>query len=149
MNCNVGIKEIRLDEQRILNKVTNNDFGLVAATEWKKLIDPFTPRRTGRTVESAEVNPWQIKYDPINQKDQYWLWEDEYINGYPADGSHYGKEIYYNTSPGFFHTSFRFPAWCPAKFHNPLSTGKWDKAAEQAGKKKELYSILNAHLRTK
>lgn len=133
---------VSLNEQQILNKVMNDDFGLKAATEWKDILDPFTPRRTGRTVETAEVTPWQIKYDPVAQIDQYWL-------GEIPSGEHYGKKIYYENREDYFHTSFHYPQWCPAPFHNPLSTGKWDKAAEEAGKKKELYSRLNAYLRSK
>lgn len=135
------LSKITLNEEQIINKVTNDRFGLKAATEWKKLIDPFTPRRTGRTVESAEVEPFRIKYDPIDQKDQYWL-------GEPITGKHYGKKIYYEESSTYFHTAFRYPPWCPAPMHNPFSTGKWDEAAVKAGKKTELYRTLNNALRS-
>lgn len=116
----IKIKEIRLNEQQILNKVTNDNFGLKAATEWKDLIGPYTPRDTGQTEDNAVVSPWTITYNPVG-----------------ANGYHYAPKIYYGVNLNFQTT------------HNPYATHRWDKAAEQAGKKKELYSRLNAYLRTK
>lgn len=56
--------EIRLDlnKPQIINKVTNDRFGLLVSNEWKRLIDPYTPRDTGIMQETAKVNPWQIHY---------------------------------------------------------------------------------------
>ena len=39
--------KVELNEQQIIKKVTNDRFGLLAATEWKRLLDPYTPRDTG------------------------------------------------------------------------------------------------------
>lgn len=121
MSSQFTVKEIRLNEQQILNKVTNDKFGLQAATEWKDLIGPYTPRDTGRTEDEAVVAPWTIAYNPVD----------------PVTGTHYAQKIYYGVDINF-HTT-----------HNPYATHHWDKAAEQAGKKKELYSRLNAYLRNK
>jgi hypothetical protein len=59
--------ELRIDlnEPQILQKVTNDRFGLLVSNEWKRLIDPYTPRDTGTMQDSASLNPWQIHY---NQK---------------------------------------------------------------------------------
>ena len=56
--------ELRIDlnEPQILQKVTNDRFGLLVSNEWKRLIDPYTPRDTGTMQESANVDPWQIHY---------------------------------------------------------------------------------------
>ena len=53
---------IDLNEPRIEQKITNNKFGLLVANEWKRLIDPYTPRDTGTMQETAKLNPWQIHY---------------------------------------------------------------------------------------
>ena len=53
---------IDLNEPQILQKVTNDRFGLLVSNEWKRLIDPYTPRDTGTMQESAIVDPWQIHY---------------------------------------------------------------------------------------
>ncbi len=56
--------EIRIDlnEPKILEKVTSDRFGLLVSSEWKRLIDPYTPRDTGVMQQSAKVHPWQIHY---------------------------------------------------------------------------------------
>lgn len=119
MSSNFTIKEIRPNEQQILNKVTNDRFGLKAATEWKKLIGPYTPRDTGRTEDEAVVTPWKIRYDPVD----------------PISGRHYARDIYEGIYINF------------QKTHNPYATHHWDMVAEQADKKKELYRELNNALK--
>ena len=56
--------ELRIDlnEPQILQKVTNDRFGLFVSNEWKRLIDPYTPRDTGTMQDSASLNPWRIHY---------------------------------------------------------------------------------------
>lgn len=53
---------IDLNEPQIINKVTNDRFGLFVSNEWKRLIDPYTPRDTGVMEETAKLQPWQIHY---------------------------------------------------------------------------------------
>lgn len=53
---------IDLNEPQILAKVTNDRFGLLVAKEWKRLIDPYTPRDTGTMQDTAKVSPWEIHY---------------------------------------------------------------------------------------
>ena len=54
--------KIDLNEQKIFEKVTGDKFGLFVSNEWKRLIDPYTPRDTGTLEESATLSPWQIYY---------------------------------------------------------------------------------------
>ena len=53
---------IDLNEANILQKVTNDRFGLLVSAEWKRLIDPYTPKDTGIMQDTAKVQPWQIHY---------------------------------------------------------------------------------------
>ena len=53
---------IDLNEPRIKEKVTSDRFGLLVSNEWKRLIDPYTPRHTGTMQGSARVQPWKIHY---------------------------------------------------------------------------------------
>lgn len=53
---------IDLNEPKILAKVQNDRFGLFVSNEWKRLIDPYTPRDTGIMQETAKLYPWQIHY---------------------------------------------------------------------------------------
>ena len=56
--------EIRIDlnEPKILSKVQNDRFGLLVSNEWKRLIDPYTPRDTGVMQETARIYPNKIHY---------------------------------------------------------------------------------------
>lgn len=57
---------IDLNEPQILQKVTSDRFGLFVSHEWKRLIDPYTPRDTGAlmgiTGQTVEELPFQIHY---------------------------------------------------------------------------------------
>lgn len=53
---------IDLNEPQILEKVQNNRFGLLVSNEWKRLIDPYTPRDTGTMQDTARLHPFQIHY---------------------------------------------------------------------------------------
>ena len=57
--------KIDLNEPKIIEKVTNDRFGLFVSKEWKRLIDPYTPRDTGTMQDGAKLSAWQIFY---NQK---------------------------------------------------------------------------------
>lgn len=54
--------KIDIDEQKVLSKVTNDKFGLFVANEWKRLIDPYTPRDTGTLMQSAKLSQFKIHY---------------------------------------------------------------------------------------
>lgn len=54
--------KIDLNEPKIIDKVKNDRFGLFVSSEWKRLLDPYTPRDTGTMEETAKLSPWQIHY---------------------------------------------------------------------------------------
>lgn len=54
---------VKLNEAKIKDKVTNDKLGLFVANEWKRLIDPYTPRDTGTLMQSAKLRPFEIFYD--------------------------------------------------------------------------------------
>ena len=54
--------KVDLNEPKILEKVTSDKFGLFVSNEWKRLIDPYTPRDTGTMQDSAVISPWEIFY---------------------------------------------------------------------------------------
>ena len=53
---------IDLNEPKILEKVQNDRFGLLVSNEWKRLIDPYTPRDTGTMQDTAKLHPYKIHY---------------------------------------------------------------------------------------
>lgn len=111
---------VRLDlnTPQIIAKVHNNRLGLLAATEWKRLIDPYTPRDTGVLQDTAKVAPWTITYSAAAKK----------------SGKSYAGYVYYGTNMNF-------------KKNNPYSTYKWDQAAANAGQVDKLCRTLNAAIK--
>ena len=109
---------IDLNDPRIMEKVTSDRFGLFVAQQWKKQIDPYTPRDTGTLMQNVRFYPWQIHY---------------YTEGYP-------EIVYYNPRGVKFITQ--------GSGRNPYATDHWDIKAEQAGKKDELYRTLNNALQS-
>ena len=57
---------IDLNEPRIREKVTSDRFGMLVSNEWKRLIDPYTPRDTGAlmgmTGQTVDIQPWKLHY---------------------------------------------------------------------------------------
>lgn len=114
-----GLK-IDLNEGKILGKVTNDRWGLYVANEWKRIIDPYTPRNTGQLMGllgDVELLPFKIHYK--------------------AD---YAEAVYYNRRGVEFVQK--------GTGRNPLATQEWDKAAEKAGQKDKLYRVLNNALQS-
>ena len=54
--------KIDLNEPKILEKVTGDKFGLFVSQQWKKQIDPYTPRDTGTMEDTARLYPFKIHY---------------------------------------------------------------------------------------
>jgi hypothetical protein len=54
--------KIDLNEPKILEKVTSDRFGLFVSQQWKKQIDPYTPRDTGIMEDTARLYPFKIHY---------------------------------------------------------------------------------------
>lgn len=63
MSTNIRID---LNEPRIEQKVTNDKFGKFVSVEWKRLIDPYTPRDTGAlmgiTGQTVDIQPFKLHY---------------------------------------------------------------------------------------
>lgn len=63
--------KINLNEPKIYAKVKNNRFGLFAANEWKRLIDPYTPRDTGQLENNVKIMPFKLWYKQRYANRQY------------------------------------------------------------------------------
>lgn len=57
---------VDLNEPKILQKITSDKFGLLVSNEWKRLIDPYTPKDTGVlmgiTGQTVDILPFKIHY---------------------------------------------------------------------------------------
>lgn len=58
--------KVELDENKIIRKVDNDQFGLLVAKTWRDLIDPYVPYRTGQLAgvegTTVQISPWEIWY---------------------------------------------------------------------------------------
>ena len=129
---------IDLNEPRIRAKVTNDRFGLLVSNEWKRLIDPYTPKDTGLLMESTQIKPWQIEY--IQPYSAYMYYGEVYVD--PATGA-----SGFLTSEGW--KSRRGVQKIPSgktfqyQKNNPYATDHWDEKAAKAGQLNNLYRTLN------
>lgn len=109
---------VKIDDARILGRLQNPEFGTFVSSEWKRLIDPYTPRDTGTMQDTAEIQPWKIIYRGAKTQ----------------NGKYYAAYVYYGYDKNFQHK-------------NPYSTYEWDKAAANAGQLDKLCQIINERLR--
>ena len=113
--------KIDLNIPRIVEKVTSDRFGKLVSTEWKRLIDPYTPRDTGVlmgiTGQTVDILPFKLHYK-----------------------SKYAEAVYYNPRGVTYITN--------GSGRNPYATQEWDIAAEKAGQKDKLYRALNSALQS-
>lgn len=64
--------KLELNENKIINKVNNDKVGLLTSAEWKRQLDPFTPRDTGMLEQTFELRPFEIHYKvPYAQRIYY------------------------------------------------------------------------------
>lgn len=123
--------ETKINVPETVKQVRDPTFWKYAASEWHRLITPYTPMETGTLSESVEI-------------------KGEKGNGsieYTAPYAHYqyeGKVM----GPSFYNPDFGF--WSPpgkpkhytgaslkySKEKHPLASAKWDKAAEPTQKPK-------------
>lgn len=54
--------KIDLNKPQIREKVTSDKFGLLVAHEWKRLLNPYTPRDTGMLMQNVTESPFSLHY---------------------------------------------------------------------------------------
>ena len=53
---------IDLNEPQIRKKVTSERFGLLVSHEWRRLLNPYTPRDTGMLEQNVDELPFKLHY---------------------------------------------------------------------------------------
>ena len=134
---------IDLNEPKILAKVTGNPFGLLVSNEWKRLLDPYTPKETGLLMQGARLKPWEIEY--IQPYSAYMYYGEVYVD--PVTGA-----SGFLTDEGWKSRKGVKKVPSGRKFNyqknNPYATDHWDVKAAQAGQLDKLYRILNNALQS-
>lgn len=137
--------EVKLNMPRILNKVENDNFGTFLAHEWKRLINPYTPHRTGNLERNVVYRPFEIEYLSPYAHYQYngKLYADPLyeVGGFTKDGG-----ITWFSRPGVKKVATTTPLNY-LKDHNPKATDHWDQAAAKAGQQTKLVQAANLYLK--
>lgn len=55
--------KIVIDDAKVLAKVKNPEIGLFTSHEWKRLLNPYTPRNTGMLEQNVTYGPYWIRYN--------------------------------------------------------------------------------------
>ena len=135
--------QIELNEPKIRQKVTSDRFGLFVSNEWKRLIDPYTPKDTGLMLQTAKLRPWEIEY--IQPYSAYQYYGEVYVD--PITGA-----AGFLTDEGWKSRKGvkKVPSGRPLQYqkNNPYSTSEWDVAAAKAGQLNKLYRTLNNGLQS-
>ena len=118
--------EMHIDVAKIAGAVDGDAFWTFAATEWWRLITPYTPKDSGALAETVSITPKTIEYTSPYAHYQY-------------VGDVYGPSIPIMQSGavvGFFSKKgeTKHPTGAKLKYTNPLASAQWDKAAEPTQK---------------
>lgn len=126
---------ITLNQAKIEKKVTNKKFGKFVANEWRRLINPYTPKDTGALIDTTKIRPFEIEY--VERYSHYVYEGILYVD--PATNSSYAP---------FGVTKVPTEQTLEYQKNNPYSTDHWDIKAAQAGQKDKLYRTINSGLKT-
>ena len=141
MSSNNIVSEIKLDESKIIGKVTNNNFGLLVSKTWKDLIDPYTPWDTGMLMHNVEKKPFLLHYKEPYAR--YFYMGEVYVDPiYKVCGFHNPDYVWWSR-PGVqkVPSGRKFAKF--NKNHNPKATDHWDEVAAENGQLDKLYRTLN------
>lgn len=135
--------KLELNEPKILSKVQSDKVGLLVAKEWKRLLNPYTPKDTGNLVQNVDYKPNQIHYKVPYAAYQYY--GEVYVD--PKTG-----RAGFLTDKGWKSRNGvkKVPSGRKLQYqkNNPYATDHWDEAAEKAGQKAKLYRTLNNALQS-
>lgn len=129
--------KVNINEPKILSRFESNLFGSKLASEWKKLIDQYVPRKTGYLMNNITIRPFEIVYHAPYAHFQYIgvVYEDP--NTHSAWAKKGVKKVI-RAGPQALKYDRR---------KNPYATSEWDKVARDAGKTTTLAQIMSDYLR--
>ncbi len=122
----------------IIERLQTTQMGLFVAEEWKRLINPYTPRDTDTLESTAIIEPFTIRY--IQPYSHYQYMGILYVD--PV----YEKGAFYNSEYGFWSRPNikKIPSDRMLKYqtNNPYSTDHWDEKAAAAGQLQKLEEAI-------
>lgn len=140
---NVTVR-IDLDEAGILKRVQNEKFGMLAANEWKRLIDPYTPHDTGTLQSNVIIRPFEIEY---NSRYAHYIYTGEvYVDPLFNVGGFYSPNYGWWSRPGIKKKASGRSFKHFNTNTNPNATDHWDEVAANSGQLDKLSRTLTSAL---
>ena len=135
---------IKINEPKIIQKITNDRFGVFVSHEWKKQINLCTPRENGILEQNVEELPFALHYrEPYS----HYVYEGLlYVDPEYKVGAFYSPEYGFWSRPNVK----KVPSDRRLQYRtiNPYSTDHWDIKAAQAGQLNGLYRTINSALKS-
>lgn len=135
--------KLNIDDSRILSRITGDSFGRVVSHEWKRLIDPYTPRDIGMLENNVAEMPFALHYKEPYAHYQYT--GIVYVDPKYGVGGFYDPMYGWWSRPGVRKISSDRPLHY-SHDKNPYATDHWDHKAATAGQLNKLYQALNDYL---
>lgn len=116
----------RIDLKPTVKKLESDELWLYAAQEWKRIISPYVPRRTGQLMQNVQVKPNEIIYKSPYAAYLYGgkLYVDPKlgVGGFTKDGIKWWSRPRVKKIPSSKNLNIRRDV-------NPKASREWDKAA--------------------
>lgn len=137
---------VNIDGEKIAERLTNDRFGRLVSTEWKRLIDPYTPWDTGQLMQNVEILPFALHY---KQPYAHYIYTGEvYVDPVYKVGGFYDPMYGWWSRPGVEKVpSGRSFAHFNTN-HNPNATDHWDEVAAMSGQLDKLTQTLENALQS-
>lgn len=132
--------KVIINDSEINRKIDGDALGNFASHEWHRLINPYTPHRTGNLERNVRYKPWEFEY--MSPYAHYQYAGDLYVDpiykvgGFTPDGG-----VTFFSRPGVKKLNSGKPLNY-SKEHNPKATREWDKAAIRDGQGKKLAKAM-------
>ena len=75
--------DVNINQKKVEKKVTNDKFGKFVSNEWKRLVDPYTPRDTGLLMQNVAKLPFKLHYKQPYAAHVYYMKNAEFKHKNP------------------------------------------------------------------
>lgn len=131
--------DVKIKDKEILKIIEGDEPGEFASHEWKRIINPYTPHKTGNLERNVEHKPWSFIYlSPYSHyvyNGSLFVDPKYKVGGFTKDG------ITWFSRPGVKKINSGKPLNY-SKEHNPKATKEWDKAAIRDKQDKKLANAM-------
>lgn len=132
--------KVQTNDKEVLKIIEGDELGNFASHKWKRLINPYTPHKTGNLERNVEYKPWEFIYlSPYSfyvYNGSLFVDPTYKVGGFTNDGG-----ITFFSRPGVKKINSGKPLNY-SKEHNSKATKEWDKAAIRDKQDKKLANAM-------